>query len=177
MISIAFGLLGILIGLAMLLLPLVRRLRATESVVRRLADGDYQARVRDGGGDAVGQPADGVDRIGQRAEELLAAQRHLHASVSHELRTPLARLAAAIDLAEDHPNQKLFEGMRADVDELDGMVNELLTLARLQDPHARRAHDQVDLAALTAQRRGCSTRRHKRATVDPHAATRCALLR
>ena len=151
-ISIAFGLLGMLIGLAMLLLPLVRRLRATESVVRRLADGDYQARVRDGGGDAVGQLADGVDRIGQRVEELLAAQRHLHASVSHELRTPLARLAAAIDLAEDHPNEKLFVGMRADVDELDGMVNELLTLARLQDPHARRAHDQVDLAALTAQR-------------------------
>ena len=30
MISIAFGLLGILIGLAMLLLPLVRRLRATD---------------------------------------------------------------------------------------------------------------------------------------------------
>ena len=150
--SIIFGVIGIIGGLAWLLLPLLKRLRAMESVVQRLANGDYQARVHDRGDDAVGQLATGVDQIGQRVEELLAAQRHLHASVSHELRTPLARLAAAVDLAEDHPNPKLFEGMRADIHELDGMVEELLTLARLQDPHARNVHAEVDLVALTKQR-------------------------
>ena len=150
--SVIFGIVGILAGLAWLLLPLLKRLRAMESVVQQLADGDYQARVHDHANDAVGQLAQGVDQIGQRVEELLAAQRHLHASVSHELRTPLARLAAAIDLAEDHPNPKLFHGMRSDIHELDGMVEELLTLARLQDPHARSIHAEVDLVVLINQR-------------------------
>ena len=152
LISVIFGVVGILAGLAWLLFPLLKRLKAIESVVQQLADGDYQARAHDHANDAVGQLAQGVDQIGERVEELLAAQRHLHASVSHELRTPLARLAAAIDLAEDHPNPKLFHGMRSDIHELDGMVEELLTLARLQDPHARNIHAEVDLVVLINQR-------------------------
>jgi len=152
LISIIFGGVGIIGGLAWLLLPLMRRLRQTEAVVRRLAEGDYHARVNDPVQDAVGSLAAGVDQIGNRIHELLAAQRHLHASVSHELRTPLARLAAAIDLAEDHPNPKLFKGMRTDIRELDGMVEELLTLARLQDPQARQSFASMDLVALVQQR-------------------------
>ena len=152
LVSLIFGGIGIVGGLAWLLLPLMRRLRHTEAVVRRLAAGDYQARVNDTGKDAVGSLAAGVDQIGHRIDELLAAQRHLHASVSHELRTPLARLAAAVDLAEDHPNPKLFKGMRTDIRELDGMVEELLMLARLQDPQARRDHPSCDLAAIIRER-------------------------
>jgi len=143
---------GSLIGLAVIVLPRMTRFYTLMSVMRRIAKGDYQARVHDPGDGTIGQLAKGVDQIGQRIEKLLAAQRHLHASVSHELRTPLARIAAAIDLAEDRPNPELFEGMRADIDELDGMVEELLTLARLQDPHARNIHVEVDLVELVNQR-------------------------
>ena len=143
---------GSLIGLAVFVLPRMTRLYTLMAVMRRIAKGDYQARVHDPGDGTIGQLAKGVDQIGQRIEKLLAAQRHLHASVSHELRTPLARIAAAIDLAEDRPNPQLFEGMRADIDELDGMVEELLTLARLQDPQARNIHVEVDLVALVNQR-------------------------
>jgi signal transduction histidine kinase len=135
-----------------LLLPLTRRLKRIEKTLHRIAQGDLEARVNDSSQDAVGSLARGVDQIGGRIAALLAAQRQLHASVSHELRTPLARLAVAIDLVEDHPSDKIFDGMRQDVGELDHLVDELLLLARLQDPSANLTLTEIDLGKLCAER-------------------------
>ena len=150
-VAVVLGL-GTLGGLMLLLVPLTRRLRRIEAVVRRIAGGELRARTRDNSSDAVGSLAQSVDQIGERIEALLAGQRQMHASVSHELRTPLARLAAAIDLAEDHPKEKLFDGMRTDIRELDILVDELLTLSRLQDPGARAALSDIDLTRLGHER-------------------------
>jgi signal transduction histidine kinase len=152
---LVFGLaggLGLLIGLGFLLLPLTRRLKRIEKVLHRVAEGDLSARVNDSSKDAVGSLARGVDQIGGRIAALLAAQRQLHASVSHELRTPLARLAVAIDLVQDHPSAKIFDGMRQDVGELDHLVGELLLLARLQDPNANLVLAELDLTKLCSER-------------------------
>jgi signal transduction histidine kinase len=153
-IAIAIGIisLGVLGALVVLLFPLTLRLQRIEGVVRRVAGGDLRARTGDARRDAVGSLARSVDQIGARIEALLASQRQMHASVSHELRTPLARLAAAIDLAEDHPKETLFDGMRTDIRELDLLVDELLTLSRLQDPGARAALNDIDLTRLARER-------------------------
>ena len=151
-IMIGLAALALVVGLVILLLPTTRRLRRIEAVVRDVADGRIDSRCGDENQDVIGELARAVDEIGERTEGLLAAQRRLQASVSHELRTPLARLAAAVDLAEDHPHPKLFAGMRQDIEELDQLVEEMLTMARLQDRSVRQQHQTIDIAGVARSR-------------------------
>jgi signal transduction histidine kinase len=158
--TIVLGLAGVLIlsVLAGLAWPLTRRLRRIEAVVRQVAAGNLETRVADPADDAVGSLGRAVDAMSFRIRELLAAQRHQSAAASHQLRTPLARIAAAADLLEEHPSRRLIDGIRADVAELDHLVGELLTLARLQDPGANDRLNTVDLAALVIDRVAAASR-------------------
>jgi signal transduction histidine kinase len=77
----------------------VSQMRTT---TQQLADGNLGARV----GRAVASRHDeladlgrNVDRMAERLEPLLTAQRLLFRNVSHELRSPLARLHVALELA------------------------------------------------------------------------------
>lgn len=72
----------------------------------------------------------------ERIKHLLDSQRELTSSVSHEFRTPLARLKFAIAMLEDmQSNDKsktYFEGMQADIQELESLVSEMLEFAKLE---------------------------------------------
>jgi signal transduction histidine kinase len=56
-------------------------------------------------------------------------------AVSHELRTPLARMKFALEMANNRDDSTLIKeqlsGLRADVEEMDQLVNQLLSYARL----------------------------------------------
>jgi signal transduction histidine kinase len=85
-------------------------------------------------------------------------QRQLVADVSHELRNPLASLRAQLEVAVAHPGGNtvaLLQGSIAEVDRLSQLVDELLTLARL-DEGVLSLHlglvDLDDLALLHAER-------------------------
>jgi two-component system OmpR family sensor kinase len=87
------------------------------------------------------------ERMAARLREVLDGQRRLLHDVSHEMRSPLARLQAAIGLArqtpdkvEDHLKRMELEAVR-----IDALVEELLTLARLQSGIGVEADQQVCL--------------------------------
>ncbi|UUZ50037.1 hypothetical protein LP420_08360 [Massilia sp. B-10] len=67
---------------------------------------------------------------------MLDAQRNLLHSVSHELRTPIARLEFAFELlraaADDPALDQRIVAMEGDLAELNGLVNELLSMTRLE---------------------------------------------
>jgi two-component system OmpR family sensor kinase len=73
--------------------------------------------------------------MADRIAELLQSQKTLLHSVSHELRTPIARLEFGLELLGDRTDdpalQKRIRAMDGDVAELNGLVNELLGMARL----------------------------------------------
>lgn len=75
--------------------------------------------------------ADGSARLERARRE----QQELVAAVSHELRTPLARLLFSIQMIEDTQNikevRKHAASMEDDVEELNTMVDEILTYNRL----------------------------------------------
>jgi len=93
--------------------------------------------------------AERINHMAGRIEHLLDAQRNLLHSVSHELRTPIARLEFALELlrsaASDPGLERRIEAMEGDVAELNALVNELLSMTKLDSKQALHLED-VDLA-------------------------------
>ncbi|WP_334189077.1 ATP-binding protein [Noviherbaspirillum sp.] len=84
-----------------------------------------------------------MNQMAERIESLLGAHRDLLHSVSHEVRTPIARIEFSLELLRDAAGPDEREArirlMEDDLRELNGLVNELLQLTRLDQPQAARA--------------------------------------
>ena len=74
-------------------------MRELQKAVERFGRGDLSARAGSTRRDELGQLARTFDRMADRIETLLAAERRLLLDISHELRSPLARLGVAVELA------------------------------------------------------------------------------
>ena len=90
-----------------------------------------------------------------RLDAALAAQRRFTADAAHELRTPLAALKLQLDLArraQDMPERTAaYDDLDAGVSRASHLVDQLLTLARVEpEALAARAAD-VDLSALAKE--------------------------
>ena len=128
---------------------LTRRLERLQVRVDELGAGSLSARVDVEGKDEVARLARSFNRAAERIERLVDAQRHILAGASHELRTPLTRIRMAIELLEAEPERRA--GIERDIAELDELIEELLTAARLDAPDPLAAAEPVDLLALLAE--------------------------
>jgi two-component system sensor histidine kinase CpxA len=115
---------------------LARPLRRLRRTVERFGHGDLSARTHSKRRDEIGDLSRAFDRMAERIETLLIAERRLLLDVSHELRTPLARLRFAVELARtSNDREKAMARIRKDVDRLATLVDELLQLTRAEgDP-------------------------------------------
>lgn len=143
---------AVAVGLWFLVRPLERDLGTLATAARRLGDGDLAARARVAGReDAVGELARTFDEMAERIEALVAGQRELLRAVSHELRTPLARLRFGLELlsGDEDAGARVtrIRRLEEDIGELDALVAELLTWARL-DAAAQVSRGDVDPRAL-----------------------------
>jgi signal transduction histidine kinase len=75
------------------------------------------------------------------------AQRDFLADAAHELRTPLAILAAHLDTMDDNSRASM---LRADVDRMARLVNQLLLVAQLEALTIR-PDDKADLSELSTE--------------------------
>jgi two-component system, OmpR family, sensor kinase len=124
---------------------------------RRIAEGDLSQRVNlPHRRDEIGQLASSFDEMVERLEETFAAQRQFIGDASHELRTPLTALAGSLDVLllapEGDPQlmHRMLTGMRRELQRLTRLVNDLLTLNRL-DAHQGFRLQTLDLAALAGE--------------------------
>ena len=90
-----------------------------------------------------------------RLDSALGAQRRFTADAAHELRTPLAALKLQLDLARranDHPARvAAYDDLNAGVERASHLVDQLLTLARIEpEALATRAVD-CDLVAIAKE--------------------------
>jgi len=111
----------------------VRRLR---EAVERFGQGDLRARVNSTRADELGDLARTFDRMADRIETLVAAERRLLLDISHELRSPLARLAVAAELARS-PDQReaALRQIEKESERMNALVGELLSMTRAEgDP-------------------------------------------
>jgi signal transduction histidine kinase len=97
--------------------------------------GQLSARARMRPSDAAYPLAERMNAMAARIQELVEAQKTLLHSVSHELRTPIARLEFALELLAGRTGDpalvKRIQAMEGDLAELNALVNELLSMSRL----------------------------------------------
>ena len=140
---------AIAIGVWPLARGLTRRIERLQARVDELGAGSLSARVEVEGRDEVARLAESFNRAAERIERLVDAQRHMLAGASHELRTPLTRIRMAIELLEVEPERRA--AIERDIAELDELIEELLTAARLDAPDSLAGAEPVDLLALVAE--------------------------
>ncbi len=122
-------------GLGRGLLPL----QAIAAAVERRSPDSLQPIPDQGLPQEVGALVTALNRLLQRLDEALAAQRRFTADAAHELRTPLTALSLQAQVAEraTHPEKKAasLKSLRQGIARASHLVEQLLTLARL-DPEA-----------------------------------------
>jgi signal transduction histidine kinase len=99
----------------------------------KLARGDLEARVPEGGPSEVAELAASFNEMGDNLRKLFDTRRELVAWASHDLRTPLANMQAIIEALEDglgSPDEYL-PVLREQVRALSLLVDDLFELARI----------------------------------------------
>lgn len=120
-----------------LLESISEKLRGLETVASRIARGELEARVRTDKVDALGRLGEAFNSMADHIQRLVLVQREMIHAVSHELRTPVARIRFGVQMIEDCPDeksmQKQLHGIDNDIQELDELIDEILTYARLEE--------------------------------------------
>jgi signal transduction histidine kinase len=144
--------------------PLARRIsrpveRLTEAA-RRLGEGELSYRVPLAGADRrharradeLRELTGAFNDMAERVERLVAGQKELLANVSHELRSPLARIRVALALLpREGPAAARLDDVERDLAELDRLIEDVLTTARLDATGVPPRREPVDVRALLAE--------------------------
>lgn len=132
-------LIGVMVILTLVTYLIMRRIEARmtrlELAATRIASGRLETRVKVESGDFLGRVGMAFNAMANQVQSLLRGQQEMIRAVSHELRTPVARIRFAAQMVEDMTDQpairRQLQGIDADISELDALVDEILTYARL----------------------------------------------
>jgi two-component system OmpR family sensor kinase len=157
------GIGGCLLVAALLARPLIgaalRPLVAMERASQRIADGALSLRLEEPpASDEIGNLARSFNLMVARLDAAFTRQRRFVADVSHELRTPLTALAGGIEMlllgadkqdpADPEASRRLLRGLYGETERMRRLVEDLLTLARLDEGRAQLRLEPMDVGAL-----------------------------
>jgi two-component system OmpR family sensor kinase len=152
---VGLAVLAAAIGLAWLVTGLgLRPLARIAAAADRIAAGDLAARAGlPAGDDEVGRLGRAFDRMADRVDVTLSAQRQFAADASHELRSPLTVLGGYVDVLgrgemDGETRDRTLVAMRREIDRLSRLSADLLLLTQLEAGGGRLAPRAVDLALL-----------------------------
>jgi signal transduction histidine kinase len=126
-----------LIAALLLARYLSRPIRLLCLALHSVAEGRFETRISPLMGARRDELADlghEADRMASQLQQFSERQKRLLHDVSHELRSPLARMKAAAGLARKNPARlaDMMNRIDREVERLDSLVEEILTLARLE---------------------------------------------
>lgn len=101
--------------------------------------------------DELGTLANDFNRMAERLQALVENHKHLLRDVSHELRSPLARMQVAVELARQRSDTEMLDRIELEANRLEHMLDEVLTLSRLEETHADLHHQQLEFDQLIEQ--------------------------
>jgi signal transduction histidine kinase len=137
------------IGLASLLaLRLARPLQDIAAAARRVARGDYAARVQRSGPEEVASLADSFNQMAVTLEEQERMRRDFIVNAAHELSTPLTNLQGYLEALRDGvipPSTQQFQSLHEEVDRLVRLSQSLNTLAHDGNARQNAALESIDL--------------------------------
>lgn len=133
---------------------MLKPLELARDAMRRVADGDLTHRVPEGA-DAAGKMGETFNEMAGRVEGLVRGQRDLMAAVSHELRTPLTRMRLQVEMLRDTgADPARLATLEADIADVDGLVEELLESARLDQGVMALRRTELDVMDVCTQALG-----------------------
>jgi two-component system sensor histidine kinase MprB len=138
--------------------PLKRLTKATEHVALTQ---DLSGRIEPSGGDELGRLAgsfnamlDALERSMSALDASVHAQRQLVADASHELRTPVTSLRTNIEILQQQgqnmdpeDSRRLLDDVVEQIEELTLLMNDLIDLARGEEPRSDVEEVRLDLLA------------------------------
>ncbi|GGI70343.1 ATP-binding protein [Shewanella gelidii] len=158
------------IGLAALawVWPLSRDLKKLQQHAVQLQQANWHTRTELSKSSQVQPLARAYNNMAQHIGALLENQRHLSNTISHEIRTPLARLKFSLALlsqanfqrSEYNLSKTYLAGMTQDIQEMESLLQELLTYASLETA-LHHQHQPLDLLRSAKQTVVKLQRHHK----------------
>jgi signal transduction histidine kinase len=154
----AAGLVGVaalVIG-SLLAFVLARRIlkpvQEVEATALTISESDLSRRIEVGGDDEIAHLADTFNDLLERLDRAFSAQRAFVDDAGHELRTPITIIRGQLELLSDDPVQRrrATELATGELDRMSRMVNDLLLLAKAQQPGLLE-FDLVDVGELTRE--------------------------
>lgn len=143
------------LGVYALIFPLERKLKLIQSGVNEVGDGNLDTQVQVVGQDEIARLAATFNAMTEHIKRLIESQRELTRAVSHELRTPVARIRFAVDMLADTDDQESREMQRdyidEDIESLNGLIDEILTYAKLEEGSPKLDLEPVVLKDLVDQ--------------------------
>jgi two-component system sensor histidine kinase RstB len=126
-----------------------------ESAALRNARGDLAARVEPGSGLLQQRLAKAFNSMAEHIQRLVQVQHDMIHAVSHELRTPVARIRFGVQMLADSDksqcSEEQLQGIDGDIQELDDLIDEILTYARLEQSEAKFLLQQTSVPDLLRQ--------------------------
>jgi signal transduction histidine kinase len=130
-----------------------QRIRRIEDAARKVADGDFGARIPVESSGQLGQLARTFNEMQRRLAELDNARKQFIANASHELRTPIFSLGGFVELLEEEEptpeeREQFVRTMRQQIDRLTKLTADLLNLSQLDAGGIVMDSSSVDLGVL-----------------------------
>jgi len=165
-------------------LPFIRGLTSSiaqmDRVTEQIALGRFNAQVSDDRRDELGHLGEQINRLASRLQGFVKNQKRFLGDTAHELCAPIARIQFALGILEQHTAEEQRHHvtvLHEEIQEMSGLVNELLSFSRASLHAETVPLTSVNLAALvqkTAAREGATIE----TTIDPslHVSANEALL-
>jgi signal transduction histidine kinase len=149
-----------IVGLVMLVIGSLLAIRLAERILmpvrlvtrtaRSISETDLSQRIPVQGYDEIAQLSGTFNEMLERLEAAFATQRRFVDDAGHELRTPITVIRGHIEVMGDDPDdrRRTMELVADELERMSRMVDDLLTLARTEQPDFLRLR-VVDLDELT----------------------------
>lgn len=134
-----------------------RRMRKIQESVRRMHDGNYDAKIELRGNDEVAQLGRSFNELSDRLNQSESVRKQFVSNASHELKTPLASIKLLSDsiLQNEMPPETVREfvtDIGNEADRLTRLSGKLLELTRLDSASSQQELMELTDVAQTAQR-------------------------
>ena len=143
--------LALLLSIAILfwVVPLWRSLLSLDQAANELGEGNFDTRVENRGFKPIKKITNSFNLMAEHIQNLVVSHKDLTNAVSHELRTPLARLRFGLEMMQSSPDESkrehYFKEMNTDIEELETLISELLTYARIERDSHTISYQQCEL--------------------------------
>ncbi|MFU1870755.1 two-component system sensor histidine kinase RstB [Citrobacter portucalensis] len=117
-----------------------------ESAAQRFGEGHLSERLHFDSGSSFERLGVAFNQMADNINALIASKKQLIDGIAHELRTPLVRLRYRLEMSDNLTEQE-SQALNRDIGQLEALIEELLTYARLDRPQNELKLSVPDLPA------------------------------